>query len=188
MPALLSILTGLGLSTAAGLNAYLPLLIVGLFARLGWMPLEGPFMVLAHPLVLLIIAALAVVDFIGDKVPAIDSMLHTAGLVIAPLAGVVLFLSQSGAAELDPLVAGIAGLIVAGSTHAARAAVRPAVTAATVGTGNPVVSFVEDLLAVALAVLAVLVPGLAIALIAVLIVIAVRFFRRAVGVWGGRAR
>jgi hypothetical protein len=188
MDMVVSMLTGLGLATAAGLNPYFPLIIVGLFARLGWMPLEGPFVALGHPLVLLIIAALAVVDFIGDKVPAVDSMLHTVGLAIAPIAGAILFLSQAGIGAIDPLLAGIAGLIVAGGTHAARSAVRPAVTAATVGTGNPVISLVEDVTSAILAVLAIFLPVLAIVLIALLAVAMVQFFRKAMGVWGGRAR
>lgn len=186
MTTLISLLTGLGLSTAAGLNPYLPLLLVGLFARLGWMPLEAPFTALGHPLVLLIIAALAVVDFVGDKVPAIDSMLHVAGLILAPLAGAILFLSAAGIGGIDPLIAAIAGLIVAGGAHAARATVRPAVTAATAGTGNPVLSLLEDIVSVILTVLAILSPVLAIVLIVFLAVQAVRYFRRAVGVWSGR--
>ena len=145
MEGLIALATGLGLATASGLNAYLPLLTIGIFARLGWIELAAPFDLLTNVFVLLIIAALAVLDFVGDKVPAVDSVLHAGGMVISPIAGAILALaSQGDIATINPILVGAAGLIVAGGTHAARAAVRPVVTAATGGTANPVVSAVED--------------------------------------------
>lgn len=187
MEGIIALATGLGLATASGLNAYLPLLTIGIFARLGWIELAAPFDLLTNVFVLLIIAALAVLDFVGDKVPAVDSMLHAAGLVISPIAGAILALaSMSDVATINPILVGAAGLLVAGSTHATRAAVRPVVTAATAGTGNPVVSAVEDGAALTISVLAILVPVLAIILALVLAVVAFRFFRRARNVWRER--
>lgn len=187
MESLMALITGLGLSTAAGLNAYLPLLTVGILARLGWISLAGPFDLLTHPLVLLIVAALAVLDFIGDKVPAVDSGLHAAGMLISPIAGLVLALAaNSDVASVHPVVVAVAGLVAAGATHAARSAVRPAVTAATAGTGNPVVSLAEDGASLLLSLLAVLVPVLAIILAGVLALIVFRFFKGALGVWKRR--
>ncbi|GAB4438108.1 MAG: DUF4126 domain-containing protein [Chloroflexi bacterium OHK40] len=187
MEGIIALATGLGLATASGLNAYLPLLTIGIFARLGWIELAAPFDLLTNVFVLLIIAALAVLDFVGDKVPAVDSTLHAAGLVISPIAGAILALaSMSDVATINPILVGAAGLLVAGSTHASRAAVRPVVTAATAGTGNPVVSAVEDGAALTISVLAILVPVLAIILALVLAVVAFRFFRRARNVWRER--
>jgi hypothetical protein len=184
MEGMIALATGLGLATASGLNAYLPLLTIGIFARLGWIELASPFDLLTNVFVLLIIAALAVLDFVGDKVPAVDSALHAAGLVIAPIAGAILALAaQSEVATINPVLVAAAGLIAAGGTHMARAAVRPVVTAATAGTGNTVVSAVEDGTAVTLSVLAIFVPVLAIILVIVLAVIAFRFFARASQVW-----
>jgi hypothetical protein len=184
MEALIALATGLGLATASGLNAYLPLLTIGIFARMGWIELASPFDLLTNLFVLLIIAALAVLDFVGDKVPAVDSALHAAGLVIAPIAGAILALaSQGDVATINPVLVAAAGLIAAGGTHAARATVRPVVTAATAGTGNSVVSAVEDGAAVTLSVLAIFVPVLAIILVVVLAVVAFRFFSRASQVW-----
>src|SRR5690348_9956405 len=88
MGAIMNFLSAFGLSTAAGLNAYLPLLTVGLLGRYtSLIHLEGPYALLTNPVVLLIIAVLALIDFIGDKIPAVDHALHTVGLVIAPIAG-----------------------------------------------------------------------------------------------------
>lgn len=184
MEGIIALATGLGLATASGLNAYLPLLTIGIFARLGWIQLASPFDLLTNVFVLLVIAALAALDFAGDKVPAVDSMLHAVGLVISPIAGMILALaSQGDIAQLNPVLVAIAGVVAAGGTHAARAAARPVVTAATGGTGNVVVSAVEDGAALALSVLAILVPVLAVILLVVLAVVAFRFFGRASQVW-----
>lgn len=187
MGTLIALATSLGLSTAAGLNAFLPLLTVGIFARLGWIQLAEPFGLIAHPLVLLIIAALAVLDFIGDKVPAIDSALHTAGLIISPIAGAILALAAQGdVATVHPVLVAGAGIIAAGGVQTARTAARPVVTAATAGTANPVVSMVEDGAAFVLSVLAILVPVLAIILVIVLGFVLFRGFRRASKIWTER--
>ena len=86
--AVIGTMTALALSTAAGLNAYLPLLVLGGLAR--WtdlITLDAPYDALSDPGVMLAIAVIAVVDFVGDKVPAIDSVLHAIGVVVAPIAG-----------------------------------------------------------------------------------------------------
>lgn len=187
MEGIIALATGLGLATASGLNAYLPLLTIGVFARLGWIELASPFDMLSNVFVLLIIAALAVLDFAGDKLPAVDSVLHAAGLIISPIAGMILALASQGeVAQISPVLVAIAGVVAAGGTHVARAAARPVVTTATAGTGNVVVSAVEDGAALALSLLALLVPVLAVILIVILAVIAFRFFGRAVAVWRRR--
>jgi hypothetical protein len=184
MGPLAALFSAFGLSTAAGLNAYVPLLTVGVMARLGLMQLQAPFDLLTHPLVLLIIAALAVLDFIGDKVPAVDSTLHAVGLVISPIAGAILFVAaNSSVGFVHPTLAAICGLLVAGLTHGARATIRPVATAATAGTANPVISLLEDITALVVSVLAIVVPIVAFLLIVVLLVVAFRFFRRARNTW-----
>ncbi|WP_129670425.1 DUF4126 domain-containing protein [Candidatus Chloroploca sp. Khr17] len=181
---IIALATGLGLATASGLNAYLPLLTIGIFARLGMIQLAEPFDLLSNVFVLLVIAVLAVLDFAGDKVPAVDSFFHAAGMVINPIAGAILALaSQGDLATVSPILVGAAGLIAAGSTHAARASVRPVVTAATGGTGNPIISAIEDATALVLSLLAILAPILAVVLAIVLAFVAYRVFRRAAKIW-----
>jgi hypothetical protein len=184
MEAMIALATGLGLATASGLNAYLPLLTIGIFARLGMIQLAEPFDLLSNVLVLLILAALAALDFMGDKVPAVDSGLHAAGLIISPIAGAILALaSQGDIATINPFLVGAAGLIAAGGTHAARATVRPVVTAATGGTGNAVVSAAEDGAALGLTFLAVLAPIIALVVAMVGGFFVFRLFRGAARVW-----
>lgn len=103
---LLSLATGLGLSTAAGFNAYLPLLITGILARTtDLITLDVPFDRLEDPVVLGVIAAIGVIDFIGDKIPAIDHVLHAIGFVVAPVAGAVLALGVTPDTGVVPVVA-----------------------------------------------------------------------------------
>ena len=112
-----SFFSAFGLSTAAGLNAYIPLLVVGIMTRLGWIQLQDPYSLLANPIVLLVIAVLALIDFIGDKVPAVDHAFHAAGLVIHPVVGAILFVAaNSVTGSVNPILAAICGLVLAGGT------------------------------------------------------------------------
>lgn len=174
------LLSAFGLSTAAGLNAYVPLLVVGLLARYtNLIQLSEPFDLLAHPITLLVIAVLALLDFIGDKIPAVDHVLHAVGLVIHPVAGAIVFMAaNSSVGSVDPLVAAIGGLIVAGGTHGARATARPLATTTTAGIANPIISFFEDVTSLALSILAVLLPVLAFMLVLMFAALFFLLFRR----------
>ncbi len=106
----LGLMTALGLSTAAGLNAYLPLLIVGALDR--WtevLTLDAPYDTLGEPEVMIAIGVVALVDFVGDKIPAIDSVLHAVGVVIAPVAGALVALAATGSDTVDPAFAIVLG-------------------------------------------------------------------------------
>jgi large-conductance mechanosensitive channel len=177
---LLSLATGLGLSTAAGFNAYLPLLITGILARTtDLITLEAPFNRLEEPVVLGAIAAIGVIDFVGDKVPPVDHALHAVGLVVAPVAGAVLALSTTSDTDVMPAVALIIGVVAAEATQGARASVRPLSTVTTGGIGNPVLSLGEDGLSATLSFAAIIVPLVALVLVAAIVVLMVWVVRRA---------
>jgi large-conductance mechanosensitive channel len=177
---LLSLATGLGLSTAAGFNAYLPLLITGILARTtDLITLDAPFNRLEEPVVLGAIAAIGVIDFVGDKVPPVDHVLHAVGLVIAPVAGAVLALSATSDTDVMPVVALIIGVVAAEATQGARASVRPLSTVTTGGIGNPVLSLGEDGLSATLSFAAIIVPLVALVLVAAIVVLVAWAIRRA---------
>jgi Domain of unknown function (DUF4126) len=180
MNALMSLFSAFGLSTAAGLNAYVPLLVVGLLGRYtNLIHLNEPFSVLTHPAVLIVIAVLALLDFIGDKIPAVDHALHAVGLIIHPIAGAILFMSANSATgSVNPLLGAICGIIIAGVTHGARATARPLATVTTAGVANPVISFFEDVTSLVLSVLAIIVPVLAFVLVLFFAVMLVVLLRR----------
>ena len=170
METLGGILTAFGLSASAGLNAYVPLLIVALAARFtDWIQLASPWDALESWWVIGAIVILGVVEFFADKVPAVNHLNDVIQTFIRPAAGAVLFAASTDVVTgLHPALGIIAGLLVAGSVHVVKsAAIRPAVTATTGGSGNVPVSVAEDVLATILSILAVLVPVLIAALIIV---------------------
>mgnify|MGYP001047754780 CR=1 FL=1 len=180
MVEIMNLFSAFGLSTAAGLNAYVPLLAVGLIARYtSLIQLSEPFDLLVHPIVLIVLAVLAILDFIGDKVPAVDHALHAVGMFIAPVAGAILFMaSNSEAGAVHPMLAAICGLLLAGGAHSVRTAVRPMSTVTTGGVGNPIVSFLEDIASVVLSIVAILLPILAFIAVVAMAVMVVMLYRR----------
>jgi len=110
------------------------------------------------------------IEFFADKIPAVNHVNDVIQTFVRPAAGAILFAASTRVVtEIHPVVAMIAGLLVAGSVHAVKAAaVRPAITAATGGTANIPVSVAEDILATGLSILSVVIPVLVAALIIVL--------------------
>jgi hypothetical protein len=178
---LLSVFTAFGLSTSAGLNAYLPLLVVALLARFtGLITLKSPWNTLESWWVIGVLALLLLIEVLVDKVPAVDSVNDAIQTFVRPVAGAVLFAASAGViTEAHPVLALVCGLLVAGGVHAVKATARPVVTATTAGVGNPVVSTAEDVLSLVLAVLAILLPVLvALFLLVLLFLVIRRRFRR----------
>lgn len=172
------LLSAFGLSSAAGLNAYIPLLLVGVLGRFGYVTLEGPYAQLAGTPVLAVLSVLALVDFVADKIPAVDHIVHVVGALVHPVAGAIVFASQNSLInDVHPAVALAAGFVLAGGFHATRAAVRPVATATTAGVGNPVISFAEDVISFLLSLLALLAPLIALVLLLVLLFGVVRAWR-----------
>ena len=174
-----NLLGAVGLGAASGLNAWIPLLGLGIAERLGLVTLTEPFDRLGTTWVLVVLAALFVADLVGDKVPVVDHVLHTVGTVIAPISGAIVFGAQENLlSQSAPWAAAVAGMVLGESVHLARSSVRPAVTAGTGGVGNPVMSAIEDAVSFVLTVLAVLVPVLAFVAVVVVTVVVWRKVRR----------
>ncbi|WP_078323460.1 DUF4126 domain-containing protein [Mycobacteroides salmoniphilum] len=170
--AISAILGAFGLSGAAGLNAWLPLLAVGAADRFGWIELGSSYGWLSSTPALVVLAVIFVLDLVGDKIPALDSVLHAVGTFIAPASGAILFTAETSlSSNLPPAVAAILGAITAGSVHAGRTVARPFVTGTTAGVGNPVVSTAEDGTSLVLTILALALPILAFVVVLVLMVV-----------------
>lgn len=169
----------IGLGAASGLNAWIPLLGLGVAERLGWVELTEPFDRLGSTVVLVVLAVVFVVDLVGDKIAVVDHVLHAVGTVVAPVSGAIVFAAQENLlSNTHPWLAALAGVALGESMHLGRSALRPAVTASTGGVGNPIVSFIEDAFAAVLTLLAVLVPIMAFLFLAAMTFFAVRFLRR----------
>jgi hypothetical protein len=180
MDGLLSVFTAFGLSTSAGLNAYLPLLLVALLARFtDLVTLNPPWDALESWWVIGVLVVLLLIELFVDKIPAVDTVNDTIQTFIRPVAGAILFASSAGiVSDTHPVLALICGLLVAGGVHAVKATARPIITGTTGGLLNPVVSLLEDILSLAVALLSLLVPILAFLLLLLVIVWIIRRRRR----------
>ncbi|SFS52000.1 DUF4126 domain-containing protein [Brevundimonas viscosa] len=178
LPALL----GLGLASATGLRTFLPLLMLALAAKFelfGVRLIDQMDWLVSWPA----IAALAtatVAEFAGDKIPAVDHALNAVGYVTRPVAGAVAAGSVFWA--VDPTAAAVAGIIVGAPAalafNAAQTGARVGSTATTGGLGNPVVSLIEDVLAVLTVIVAFLAPIVVPVLLIVLAIVVFRLARR----------
>ena len=175
------LLTGLGLAMPAGLNAYIPLLAVALADRYtGLIQLAAPYDVISSPLAIAVIAILLGIEMLADKIPIVDHINDLIQSAIRPSAGAVLLMASTDSVEsINPVVAMIIGLLVAGGIHTTKTTFRPVVTATTAGTGNPIVSALEDGTAIAITVVALIAPiVIAVVLIVVVSMIVLLFRRR----------
>ncbi len=177
-----NLFTAFGLSASAGLNAYLPMLVVALAAKYTTLiKLNEPWDVMTSWWVIGTLAVLLLIEMTVDKIPAVDTLNDIIQTIGRPVAGAILFAAGSGVVgDLHPVLAFIAGLIMAGSVHAIKSVARPAVTVTTGGTGNWLVSIIEDILALIAAILAILVP--------IIVVLMVIFLLGAFFVWRSRRR
>jgi Domain of unknown function (DUF4126) len=181
MDALFGIMTAFGLSASAGLNAYIPLLAVGVIAHYtDWIKLSSPYDTLANPWVLIVLGLLLIVEMLADKIPAVNHVNDIIQTGIRPVAGAVIFAASAHAiTNVHPVIAIICGLLVSGGVHVVKAAaVRPAVTATTGGTANVPVSIAEDVIATATSILSIVVPILVVVFLVIFIAFIIWWFWR----------
>ena len=163
---------------------FVPLLLTGLAARLGYIRLTSGMAWLDSDPALVALATATVLEIGAYYVPWLDHVLDAAAPPAALTAGVIA--TAAVTPELPPLLrwtlAIVAGGGAAGVVHAGTALVRLQSSALTLGVGNPVVATGELAGAVILSGLALLAPVLAAAVgIAVLVFVARRLLGRARG-------
>ncbi|HEY7705134.1 MAG TPA: DUF4126 domain-containing protein [Acidimicrobiia bacterium] len=174
-----AVVTGFGLAGAAGLNAYIPLLVVGLLDRFEVIALAHPYDVLSSTVVLIVLGVLFLIEVLVDKIPAVDTINDAIQTVIRPVAGALLFAGSTGALTSSPdWLLFVAGLLAAGGVHATKTTVRPAVNVSTAGVGAPVLSTIEDIVSAIASILAVLAPALLILFVALVVWSAWRVLKR----------
>jgi len=136
---------------AAGLNLYATLAVLGLLARFGHLPLPPGLQLLAAWPVIAGSAALFVIEFFADKIPAFDLLwnaLHT--FIRVPVAGLLAYRATSQLSPEHQLLATLLGAAVALIAHSGKTAARAAVTPSPEPFSNISLSVSEDILAIAL--------------------------------------
>lgn len=172
----------LGFAVACGFNLYVAVALLGIGSRLGWiagMPvgLRG----LENGLVIGSATALFLIEFVVDKVPYADSVWDVVHTTIRPLAaallvGLALWHAPAEMRIAGAALAGITALMV----HTSKAGLRVALNARPRPAFTFSISLLEDVLAAAFALAALMRPSVALAgavlLLGVLVV-----FARALG-------
>src|SRR4030067_1637403 len=162
----MDVFTAFGLAASAGLNAYLPLLVVSLLAKFtDLIQLSKPWDTLESWWVIGILVVLSGVEFFADKIPAVNHVNDLIQPFVRPAAGAILFAASAKVVtDMSPVFAAVMGILVAGSVHAVKsAAVRPAITATTGGAGNVPVSILADVSSTVFSIIAVVIPALVVA-------------------------
>lgn len=174
---MIAALTGMGLSAAAGLNAYIPFLIVALVARFtDYITLPVGYEWIESNWAIAICAALLLAEIILDKIPAVDTVNDTIQTFIRPTVGGLIFAATTAASELDNSAwmqentwfSVVLGVVISGLVHTGKMAARPVINTTTVGMGAPVVSTIEDGASIGLSVIALIAPVLVLVALALL--------------------
>ena len=181
MDALFGIMSAFGLSASAGLNAYIPLLVVGVIAHYtSWIKLTSPYDLLANPWILILVSVLLIVEMLADKIPAVNHINDIIQTIFRPAAGAIVFAAASHVlTNIHPVIALACGLLVAGSVHTVKsAAIRPAVTLTTGGAGNIPVSIAEDIVSTVLSILSIVIPVLVVVFLVIMVAFVIWWFWR----------
>ena len=178
---ILALLMGVGLATSAGLNAYIPVLMIGLLAKFtDFIHLPSNWHWLENDWTLLILGGLLAVEVVADKIPGVDHLNDIVQTVVRPTAGGIAFGAASESQTVtiqDPAsfftskqwVPIVIGIVISFIVHTGKAAARPVVNTATVGLGAPVASTTEDFFSVTMSFFAIVFPFVIIILLALLI-------------------
>lgn len=185
---MIELITGSGLAASAGLNAYIPMLLLGLLSRFTdfvTMP-EGWEWIQSTP-ALIIVSVLLLFEIVADKVPAVDSINDIVQTVIRPASGGIVFAAGANSTTLEdpstltdsnvwiPIAIGVVMALI---THTGKTLGRPAVNVATAGIGAPVASTVEDVVSVTMSLTALFLPLLALILLLALFGGAIYWLRK----------
>ncbi len=160
---LLAVFSAFGLAASAGLNAYIPLLVVSLLAKYtDLITLKAPWDGMTSWWVIGILIVLIIIEFFADKIPVVNHINDIIQTFVRPTAGAIVFAASTSIIKnVNPVLSIILGLLVAGSIHAVKSAlIRPAVTAVSGGIGNIPVSIAEDGVSTGVSIIAIVLPVL----------------------------
>ena len=205
MEILLAVGIGIGLSSVAGVRAFLPLALAALPHSF---LLDAPNVLVpfsSSETLLWVLVALAVLECVVDKFAALDRLLNWAMVPVRAAAGVVLFamvmvvedpfgrVSSQGTLQtwtlseaVSPLVPWLlAGAAIAGAVAVAKVLLRPPAKAASTGVSPTFLSVFEDVVALVGGILGFFVPFVSVLLVAFLLFFYYRVRRRRGRKFGG---
>jgi hypothetical protein len=167
----LSLVVGIGLAAACGFRVFVPLLVMSAAAHSGYLPLSSGFQWIGSLPALIAFTTATVLEIAAYYIPWVDNLLDTISGPAAIVAGTVV--TASALTDVDPFLkwslAIIGGGGAAGIVSGATTLMRGASTLTTGGLGNPLFSTIEAGAAFLVAVLAIVLPLAAIALVAIVL-------------------
>ena len=154
----LPLLTGLGLSASAGLNAYLPLIIIAMVDRIrdGDL-LSGGYEFISSIPAIIVLLVLITIELVADKSPAYRAN-DVFQSIVRPAAGGLAFMASTSNTDFNPVAALMIGLVAAGIMHATKSAFRLRFPPKLRGVFVPAFSVAEDLYAAVMSTLALVIP------------------------------
>jgi Domain of unknown function (DUF4126) len=168
----LPVALGIGLAAATGFRVFLPLLVMGIGAREGLLPISSGFdWVMTWP-ALVMLGVASVVEIAAYYIPGLDNLLDTLAAPTAVGAGILASAAVLGPGfDASPMLkwslAIIAGGGAAAVTQSATTLLRAKSTVFTAGTGNHVIATSEIVGALGLSLLAVILPYVAAAIVCI---------------------
>ena len=176
----LSIVLGVALAAATGFRVFLPMLIVSGAAYTGHLHLDESFAWLGTSSALIMLSVAAVAEVLAYYIPVVDNLLDTLATPAAFVAGTIV--SAAVMIDAPPMVkwtaAVIAGGGIAGLTQGLTGILRAHSTVLTGGLGNSVIATAELGSAALISFLALTAPTLAVALVVLFLIVALRLVRR----------
>jgi|SRR5688572_1425962 len=178
--AILSLGIGIGLAAATGMRVFVPLLVLGVGARMEWLPVSDGFQWLSSWPAIVAFAIAAVLEVGAYYVPLIDNFLDLLAAPLAVTAGVVA--TAAVTTDLPPMlrwsIAIVAGGGTAGVVQTVMSVVRLKSTALTAGFGNFLVATFELIASLVASILAILAPVIAILAVIVILMAFLIFTRK----------
>lgn len=172
MELILSAFVGIGLAAAVGLRIFIPFLVVSIASYTGYLNLSTNFSWIGTLPALIVFSIATVTEIMAYYIPWLDNILDTIEHPLSILAGIIL--AGSVVTDFSPLVkwalALIAGGAVAGTVNAATGLIRLKSSAVTGGLGNPVISTIEASTSVAISLLAIFIPVIAVFIVGLAVV------------------
>lgn len=172
----MGIAVGIGLSAACGFRVFVPLLIMNLAALSGQIHLPSDFVWIGSFYATIAFGTATIIEVLGYYIPGVDHILDIIATPAAIAAGTIT--TASMAVDLSPFLkwtlALIAGGGIAGLVQGATVTMRAKSSLATAGMGNPLISTLELVAAIILALLAIIVPVICLALIVIFFILVSR--------------
>ena len=180
LESILAICLGIGLAAACGFRVFVPMLVISIAAKAGWVTLSDGFEWVGTWPAVIAFAVATVLEIGAYYIPWLDNLLDTVATPAATIAGVLV--TAAFIADMHPLlawsVAIIAGGGVAGTIKTGLVGIRVGSTATTAGTANPVLTTIEWIVSLVMSLLSIILPILAAVIAFSMVAILLRFAYR----------